>query len=45
MLQVICIIFKASFKDHNISHAIELKQLIQLQAILIHLVSITKNEQ
>jgi len=45
MLQVISIIFKVSFKDYNISHGIELKQLIQLQAILIQLVSISKSKQ
>lgn len=45
ILQVINIIFKVSFKDYNISHANELKQLIELQAILIHLVAISKNSQ
>lgn len=45
ILQVINAIFKLSFKDKNISHAIELKQLIELQAILTHLVAISKNKQ
>lgn len=45
ILQVINVIFNVSFKDYNISRTIELKQLIKLQAILIHLVSISKNKQ
>lgn len=45
ILQVVSMIFKGSFKDHNNSHQTELKQLIELQAILINAIAISKNKQ
>lgn len=45
ILQVISIIFKASFKDYKNKNVTELKQLIELQAILINAIAISKNKQ
>lgn len=44
-LQVVSIILKISFKDFNSLHKIELKQLIELQAILINAIALSKNKQ
>lgn len=45
ILQIISIILKVSFKNYNISHQTELKHLIELQAILINAIAISKNKQ
>lgn len=44
-LQIISIIFKVSFKDYSVSHVTEFKQLIELQAVLLNAIALSKNKQ
>lgn len=43
MLLIVSIIVKTAFKEFNIQHKTEIKQLIESQALLVNAIALSKN--